>query len=39
MKDPANGIVDGFRLGKGLMAALMCNDPQSRGEQSGKETI
>lgn len=39
VKNPSNGVVDGFGLGEGLVATLVGNNPQAGCEKAGEETI
>ena len=39
MKDPADGIVHEFRLGVGLVATLVGDDPNASGDKASPEGI
>ena len=39
VEDPADGVVNSFRLGEGLMATLMSDNPNACGEQTCQEAV
>jgi hypothetical protein len=39
VEEPADGVVDGLRLGEGLVATLVGNDPKTSSDKTGSYGI